>query len=98
MPAIGFGMLWTGYTLLFWGYCQIRGYDISIKEIVVPKAWDGKWPPPLINDAPKSKDPGVKPGDHPGDMPWTYTDPNKSDASSGGGGSSSDSGGGVFNA
>lgn len=99
MPAIGFGMLWAGYTLLFWGFCQIKGYDISIKEIVVPKAWDGKWPPPLYDDGGGTTDPKVKPGDHPGDMPWTYTNPNDVPASNGGkskGGRPS--GGGVFNA
>jgi hypothetical protein len=97
MPAIGFGMLWSGYTLLFWGFCKIKGYDIGLKEIVVPKAFKGTWPPPLVNDSGSSTSPGVKPGDHPGDMPGTWgNDPNYggeiSDPSSG-----TSSGGGVMN-
>jgi len=68
VPAIGFGLLWSGYTLLFWGFCQIKGYDISIKEIVVPKAWDGKWPPKLIDDGGSDATAKVNPKDHPGDQ------------------------------
>lgn len=74
MPAIGFGLLWGGYTLLFWGFCQIKGYDISIKEIVVPKAWDGTWPPKLINDGSETTA-KVNPKDHPGDQGYN-NDPN----------------------
>jgi hypothetical protein len=103
MPAIGFGMLWGGYTLLFWGWCKLQGYDISLTEIVVPKKWDGKWPPKLIDD---SANPmggpghnGVAPGDHPGDMPWTYphdgtSADDKGKGKSKGKGSGSGSGGG----
>ncbi|AGS73936.1 hypothetical protein [Streptomyces collinus] len=102
MPAIGMGLLWGGYTLLFWGFCKIKGYDIGLGEIVIPGKWDGHWPPPLVkDDAPSPMGGpghnGVAPGDHPGDAPWSYTDPNTSGASAKGKGSSS-SGGGVFNA
>jgi hypothetical protein len=89
MPAIGFGILWSGYTLLFWGFCKIKGYDIGLADIVMPKHYKGKWPPPLIDDGESASGPyggqlgggpgnpsrggnGVAPGDHPGDMPWTY--------------------------
>lgn len=101
MPAIGFGMLWCGYTLLFWGYCQIKGYDISVAEIVVPKKWNGKWPPALIDDSGTGTAPGVKPGDHPGDMPGTWgSDPNYGGTIAAPSPSkpSKPSGGGVFNA
>lgn len=101
MPAIGFGMLWGGYTLLFWGWCQIKGYDITLGEIVIPKRFKGTWPPKLIDD---SANPmggpghnGVAPGDHPGDMPWTYPQDKGSSASDKGKGSGS-SGGGVIQA
>lgn len=90
-------MLWSGYTLLFWGFCQIKGYDISIKDIVVPGSWDGKWPPPLYDDSKSGPEPGVKPGDHPGDMPWTYPSPDKpaSDGKGNGKGGGKSNGGGT---
>lgn len=50
MPAIGMGMLWGGYTLILWGYCQIKGYDITLSELVVPGRYKGKWPPSIIDD------------------------------------------------
>lgn len=79
MPAIGMGLLWGGYSLLLWGYCQVRGYDISLTDLVVPGRYTGKWPPPLIQD---SATPQVDPNQHPGDMPNTYpTDPNGASAS-----------------
>lgn len=100
MPAIGMGMLWGGYTLILWGYCQLQGYDISIAELVVPGRFKGKWPPAKIKDTP-DETPKVNPKDHPGDMPWTYPDDKGSPASTGGSGSgsgSSSSGGGVIQA
>lgn len=104
MPAIGFGLLWSGYTLLFWGFCQIKGYDLSLSEIVIPGRWDGKWPPPLIkDDANPMGGPGhngVAPGDHPGDMPWTYphggTSADSNGSSGKGGGKTSSGGGSMF--
>jgi hypothetical protein len=103
VPAIGFGILWSGYTLLFWGWTRIKGYDIGLADIVMPKHYKGKWPPPIVDDSGKSGlggpgGNGVKPGDHPGDMPWTYpANPNDRSASDPGSGSSS-SGGGVIQA
>lgn len=97
MPAIGFGMLWGGYTLVFWGWCKLQGYDISLTEIVVPKKFTGKWPPKLIDDGGGSDmggpgHNGVPPGDHPGDMPWSY--PNGTPADKGKGkGKGKDKGG-----
>jgi hypothetical protein len=82
VPAIGFGILWSGYTLMFWGFCKVKGYDISLGEIVIPKKYTGKWPPKLIDDGStdgayggqlggpngeKRGGNGVKPGQHPGD-------------------------------
>lgn len=99
MPAIGFGILWGGYTLMFWGYTLIKGYDISLGEIVIPKKYKGKWPPSIIDDGKGSQlggpgGNGVKPGDHPGDMPWTFP-PNPNDRSASDKGNGSSSGGGV---
>jgi hypothetical protein len=36
MPAIGFGIVWAGYTLGLWGYCLIRGYDVTLGELANP--------------------------------------------------------------
>lgn len=40
MAAIGIGLLWSAYTLGFYGYCLFRGYDVSPKELLSPN-----WPP-----------------------------------------------------
>jgi hypothetical protein len=76
VPAIGFGLLWSGYTLMFWGWCKVKGYDITLGEIVIPKHFTGTWPPPLVKDT-ADQQPKVNPKDHPGDQPWTWqNDPN----------------------
>lgn len=36
MPAIGFGLAWAGYTLGMWGFCLIRGYNITLAELANP--------------------------------------------------------------
>jgi hypothetical protein len=46
MPAIAMGLLWGGYTLMFWGYTTYQGYQITLPEIVIPGRWRGSWPPP----------------------------------------------------
>jgi hypothetical protein len=45
MTAVAMGLLWGSYTLMFWGYSLIKGYDISIEQIVVPGKYTGTWPP-----------------------------------------------------
>lgn len=39
MAAIGFGLLWLGYTIGLYGYCLIKGYDISTKDLFNTKSW-----------------------------------------------------------
>ncbi len=41
MIAIGFIIIWTGYSAALWGYCLIRGYDITVKQLM-----STTWPPP----------------------------------------------------
>lgn len=72
MPAIGMGMLWGAYTLMFWGYTLVKGYAIGIGEIVIPGKYTKGWPPPLVVDPADREKAKVAPGQHPGDMPWTY--------------------------
>lgn len=50
MPAIGMGLLFGAYTLGFWGWSLIKGYDISVAAIVIPGRWQGGWPPAVMPD------------------------------------------------
>ena len=44
-------VLWASYSLLFVGYCWLRGYDISLLQAVSPvNYYKGGWPPPLFTD------------------------------------------------
>jgi hypothetical protein len=36
MPAIGMGLAWAGYTGCLWAYCLIRGYDVTLGQLVNP--------------------------------------------------------------
>lgn len=36
MPAIGMGLVWGGWTLGLWGYCLIRGYDVTLGQLANP--------------------------------------------------------------
>lgn len=71
------GLLWGGYTLMLWGYCQLQGYKIGIAELVIPGRYKGKWPPEKYEAAPSGggTDQYVGPNQHPGDAPWTYEKP-----------------------
>ncbi len=46
---VSFAVLWSSYSLLFLGYCWLRGYGISFLETVSPvNYYQGPWPPPLF--------------------------------------------------
>lgn len=36
MPAIGMGIIWGGWTLGLWGYCLLRGYDVTLGQLINP--------------------------------------------------------------
>jgi hypothetical protein len=36
MPAIGIGLGWIAYTAALWGYCLIRGYNVTLTQLVNP--------------------------------------------------------------
>lgn len=76
MPAIGMALLWGGYTLGMWGYCSLMGYKITLRELVKPGAYSGKWPPETYPAAAQQPTPQVPPGSHPGDAPYSYEPPN----------------------
>lgn len=51
MVAIAIGLLWAGYTGGLWGYCLLRGYDVTFQQLL-----SRTWPP---NSQPES---GFGPG------------------------------------
>lgn len=32
MIPIGLGLAWAGYTVGIWGYCMVRGYDVTFAQ------------------------------------------------------------------
>lgn len=40
MVGVGLGLVWAGYTAALYGYCLIRGYNVSPKQMFT--TW---WPP-----------------------------------------------------
>ena len=55
MPLIGFGVVWVGYSLAYYGVTQIRGGNWGLFDLVLP----GKFNPAAPNDNPGST---TKPG------------------------------------
>lgn len=51
MLAVGFAALWGGYAVASWGYCMIKGYNVSFRSWVSPlHPYQGAWPPAKIPD------------------------------------------------
>lgn len=53
MLAVGFLIMWGGYSVSLWGWCLLRGYDVTLGQLMSPTHPYGsgkgqKWPPPLI--------------------------------------------------
>lgn len=84
MFALGLGTLWVGYTVGLYGYCLIRGYDISFLEMFA-----GPWPPMVGASNQFKAGPAVLTG--PG---ITSPDQTPSNAGAGPGGSTSNPGSG----
>ena len=40
MAGIGIALVWVGYTYGLYGYCLIRGYNVSFKQL-----FSTNWPP-----------------------------------------------------
>lgn len=40
MVAIGMGLLFAGYAVALYGYCLIRGYNVTFADVFKP-AWPG---------------------------------------------------------
>lgn len=60
MRAAGvMAIMLAGYSIALWGYCLVRGYDVTLPQLTSPtKRWGGSgsskadytWPPNMIND------------------------------------------------
>lgn len=47
MPVIGIALVWAAYTAGLWGYCLVRGYNITLPQLL-----SSKWPPVPPNSEP----------------------------------------------
>lgn len=34
--TLSIGLLWAGYAVAFWGFCLIKGYNVSFVQIINP--------------------------------------------------------------
>lgn len=51
MLAVGMLISWTGYSVSLWGWCLLRGYNVTLGQLMTPlHPYAGKWPPGLIPD------------------------------------------------
>jgi hypothetical protein len=53
MVAVGMLVVWLGYSVQFYGYTLLKGYDVTFGQLVSPTHPYGSgrgqnWPPPLI--------------------------------------------------
>lgn len=49
MVAVGFLMVWGGYSVGLWGWCLFRDYDVTFGQLVSPvHPYSGAWPPAKI--------------------------------------------------
>jgi len=48
--VLGMGLLWGSYTVVFWGWTLVKGYDLPLTTIVKPSAYAGAWPPAQLPD------------------------------------------------
>jgi hypothetical protein len=48
MVAIAIGLVWAGYTGAFYGYCLLRGYNVTPKQLL-----SRSWPPASVKSGPE---------------------------------------------
>lgn len=56
MIAVGMLMTWAGYSVSLWGWCLLRGYNVTLGQLMSPthpygSAKNQPWPPGLIPDS-----------------------------------------------
>jgi hypothetical protein len=50
MIIIGMALAWGGYAMVFYGYSLVRGYSITLSQVVSPTGYyKGSWPPALAS-------------------------------------------------
>ena len=54
MLAVGMLLTWAGYSVTLWGWCLIRGYDVTLGQLMSPTHPYGSgkgqaWPPPVMS-------------------------------------------------
>lgn len=55
MLAVGMLLTWAGYSAGLWGWCLLRGYDVTMGQLMSPahpylSGKGQRWPPPMIAD------------------------------------------------
>lgn len=45
MAGIGIAIIWVGYTFGLYGYCLVRGYNVTVKQLL-----STSWPPSTVAD------------------------------------------------
>lgn len=50
MVAVGLALVWGGYAVGMWGYCLVRGYDVSFAD-----CFRTQWPGVQITHVPGHK-------------------------------------------
>jgi hypothetical protein len=49
--VIGIGITWLGYAIFMRGYTMVKGYNLSLGDLLSPSDYyKGKWPPPTAPD------------------------------------------------
>ncbi len=52
MIAVAMALGWASYTLMLWGYSLLKGYNISLVQLVNPvHQYTGQWPPHLAGNS-----------------------------------------------
>jgi hypothetical protein len=54
MLPVGMILVWAGYSVGLWGWCLIRGYDVTLGQLMSPAHPYGSgkgqaWPPPVMS-------------------------------------------------
>jgi hypothetical protein len=54
MLPVGMLLTWAGYSVGLWGWCLIRGYNVTLGQLMSPTHPYGSgkgqaWPPPLMS-------------------------------------------------
>lgn len=51
MIAVAMALGWASYTLILWGYCLIKGYNVSVVQLTNPShPYSGQWPPQVAGN------------------------------------------------